>query len=89
MAEVIFVSFVLMMFFQILQDLENRFARVIFDVTSSHSLFNQTISKHIKSYEFDMGFVSKVLDYFYVYDISSMGGNDFDNALKLKIKLVS
>ena len=36
-----------------------------------------------------MGFVSKVLDYFYVYDISSMGGNDFDNALKLKIKLVS
>lgn len=36
-----------------------------------------------------MSFVTKVLDYFYVYDISSMGGNDFDNALKLKIKLVS
>ena len=77
-----------MMFFQILQDLENRFARVIFDVTSSHSLINQTISKHIKSYEFDMSFVSKVLDYFYVYDLS-MGGNDFDNSLKLNIKLVS
>lgn len=88
MTEVIFVSFGLVMFFQILQDLENRFARVIFDVSSSHSLFNQTISKHVKSYEFNMSFVSKVLDYFYVYDFS-IGGNDFDNALKLNIKLVS
>lgn len=35
-----------------------------------------------------MSFVSKVLDYFYVYDLS-MGGNDFDNSLKLNIKLVS
>ena len=85
--EAIFVSFGLMMFFQIFQGLPKRnFARVIFDVTSSQYLLNQTIRKHVKSYESDMNFVKKVLGYFYVYDFSG-GENDFDNALEFNKNL--
>ena len=59
----------------------NRFARVIFDVTSSPFLLNQTIRKHI-----DIGFVQKVIDSFYVDDFTG-GANNFEKALELYKKL--
>ena len=47
---------------------------------------DQTIRKHIGSYEFDMNFVDKVLDSFYVDDFSGEE-NDLDNPLELDKKL--
>ena len=44
----------------------NRFARVIFSVTYSPFLLNEVIRKHVKNYEFDINFVNKILDCFYV-----------------------
>ena len=35
----------------------NRFARVVFGVTSSPFCLNGTIRKHIQSYDFDKGFI--------------------------------
>ena len=52
----------------------NRFARVMFGVTSSPFLLNQTIRKYVDSYKFDIGFVEKVIDSFYVDDFT--GGAD-------------
>ena len=68
--------------------LRNRFARVIFGVTSSLFLLNQTIRKHVQSYEFDIDFVNTVLNSFYVDDFTG-GENDFEKALDLykKIKI--
>ena len=57
------------------------FVRVISGVISSPYRLNQTIRKHIESYEFDMNFVKKVLDSFFVDDFWG-GENNFDNALK-------
>ena len=64
----------------------NRFARVIFGVTSSPFLLNQTIRKHVQSYEFDIDFVNIVLNSLYVDDFTG-GENDFDKALDLYKKL--
>lgn len=54
---------------------QNRFARVIF--WRSSYLLNQTIRKHTESYAFDMNFVNKVVDSFYVDDFS-WGEHDFE-----------
>ena len=64
----------------------NRLARVIFGVTSSPFLLNQTIRKHVQSYEFDIDFVNIVLNSFYVDDFTG-GENDFEKALDLYKKL--
>ena len=64
----------------------SRFAPVIFGVTSSSYILNQTIREHTESYEFDMNFVNNVFDSFYVDDFSG-GENDLDNALELCKKL--
>ena len=50
---------------------------MIFGVSNSPYLLNQTMRKHIESYEFNTNFVNKVLDSFYV-DQFSGGENDFD-----------
>ena len=71
------------MFFSVcLKVVRKKFARVIFDVSNSPYLLNQTMRKHIESYEFNTNFVNKVLDSFYVDEFSG-GENDFDNALEL------
>ena len=64
----------------------NRFARVIFGVTSSPYLLNETICKHTQKYEFDVNFVKKVLESFYVDDFVS-GENSFESAFELFKKL--
>ena len=64
----------------------NRFARVIFGVTSSSFMLNGTIRKHMDRYEFDFDFVKKVLDSFYVDDFTG-GENSFEAALELYKKL--
>ena len=53
----------------------NRFARVVFGVTSSPFILNAVICKHVEKYEFDNEFVQKVLESFYVYDFS--GGSQY------------
>ena len=76
--EAIFVSTGLIMFFSVcLKVVRKRFARVIFGVSSSPYLLNQTMRKHIEGYEFNTNFVNKVLDSFYVDEFSG-GENDFD-----------
>ena len=66
----------------------NRFARVIFRITSSPFLLNQTIRKHVQSYEFDTDFVNTVLNSFYV-DYFTGSENDFEKAYKkLKIRFL-
>ena len=64
----------------------NRLARVIFGVTSSPFLLNQTIRKHVQSYEFDIDFVNTVLNSFCV-DAFMGGENDFEKALDLHKKV--
>ena len=54
-----------------------RLARLFFGVTSSPFLLNQTIRKHVQSYEIDKDFVNTVLNSFYVDDITG-GENDFE-----------
>ena len=54
-----------------------RLARLFFGVTSSPFLLNQTIRKHVQSYEIDIDFVNTVLNSFYVDDITG-GENDFE-----------
>ena len=81
--ETIFVASGLIMFFSVcLKVVRKRFSRVVFGVASSPYLLNETMRKHIESYEFDINFVNKVLDSFFV-DEFSVGENDFDNALEL------
>ena len=66
--------------------LRKRFARVIFGVTCSPFLLNEAIRKHAKNYEFDIDFVNKILDSFYVDDFTG-GESDFYKALDLFKKL--
>ena len=66
----------------------NRFARVIFGVTSSPFMLNGTIRKQMDRYEFDFDFVKKVIDSFYVDDFTG-GENSFEAALELYRKFVS
>ena len=46
----------------------NRFARVVFGVTSSTFCLNGTIRKHVQSYDFDKELIDKVLSSFFVDD---------------------
>ena len=52
----------------------NRFARVVFGVTSSPFCLNGTIRKHVQSYDFDKEFIDKVLSSFSVDDF--IGGEE-------------
>ena len=54
--------------------IRNRFERVIFGVTSSPALLNQTIRKHTSNYDFDSEFSKKKLNSFFVDDFT--GGED-------------
>ena len=69
-------------FSEVSRILRNRFARVVFGVTSSPFLLNGTIRKHMGNYEFDEEFVRKVLDSFYVDDFSG-GENTLERAFEL------
>ena len=53
-----------------LKIVRNRFARVIFGVTSSPFLLNEAIRKYAKNYELDNDFVNNILDCFYVDDFT-------------------
>ena len=66
----------------------NRFARVIFGVTSSPFCLNSTIRKHVNQYSDDPEFVNKALKLFFVDDFIS-GGESVEKAFELFIKLVS
>ena len=57
-----------------------------FGVTCSPFLLNEAIRKHSKTYEFDIDFVNKILDCFYVDDFTG-GESDFYKALGLLKKL--
>ena len=64
----------------------NRFAKVVFSVTSSPFLLNAVIHKHVEKYEFDTEFVQKVLESFYVDDFSG-GANTVEETFELFKKL--
>ena len=64
----------------------NRFARVIFGVTSSPFLLNGTVRKHAKSYEYGEEFIAAVINSFFVDDYTG-GEADFEKALILYRKL--
>ena len=64
----------------------NRFARVIFGVTSSPFCLNSTIRKHVNQYSDDPEFVNKALKSFFVDDFIS-GGESVEKAFELFIKL--
>ena len=63
-----------------------RFAKMIFDVTSSPFLLSGTIRKHIGNYEYDQAFVEKIENSFYVDDFSG-GDTFFETAPELYTKL--
>ena len=60
----------------------NRFARVVFGVTSSPFLLNGTIRKHVGNYDLDEQFTQRVLESFYVDDFTG-GENSFEKAFEL------
>ena len=69
----------------------NRFARVVFGVTSSPFCLNGTIRKHVQSYDFDKEFIDKVLSSFFVDDF--IGGEEsvakaFELFKKLRIRFL-
>ena len=64
----------------------NRFARVIFGVTSSPFCLNSTIRKHVNQCSDDPAFVNKALKSFFVDDFIS-GGESVEKAFELFIKL--
>ena len=64
----------------------NRFARVIFGVTSSPYLLNETICKHAQKYDFDIDFINTVFNSFYVDDFVG-GENSLEGAFLLFKKL--
>ena len=51
-----------------LKIVRNRFARVLFSMASSPYLLNGTVQKHAKSYDFDLEFINKEVNCFYVDD---------------------
>ena len=51
-----------------LKIVRNRFAGVIFGVTSSPFLLNRTVRKHTRNYNFDSDFATKIVDSFSVDD---------------------
>ena len=57
-----------------------------FSVLPVHHLLNQTIRKHVDNYKFDIDFVQKVIDSFYVDDFTG-GADNFEKALELYKKL--
>ena len=68
----------------------NRFARVVFGVTSSPFLLNGVIRKHLGRYQYDFDdeFVQRLIDSFYVDDFAG-GANSLErlNELFKKLKL--
>ena len=64
----------------------NRFARVIFGVTSSPYLLNETNRKHGQKYDFDIDFVNTVFNSFYVHDFVGRE-NSLEGAVLLFKKL--
>ena len=60
----------------------NRFARVVFGVTSSPFLLNGVIRKHVGQYKFDNEFVQRVIDSFYVDNFSG-GANSLEGVHEL------
>ena len=64
----------------------NRFARVIFGVTSSPFCLNSTIRKYVNQYSDDPEFVNKALKLFFVDDFIS-GGESNEKAFELFLKL--
>ena len=65
----------------------NRFARVIFGVTSSPFCLNSTIRKHVNQYSDDPEFVNKALKLFFVDDFIS-GGESIEKAFELFLSYV-
>ena len=63
----------------------NRFTRVLFGMTSSIYLFNGTVQKHAKTYNFHVEFIDKVVNCFYV-DGFSRGENSFKKNSELNKK---
>ena len=69
----------------------NRFASVVFGVTSSPFCLNGAIRKHVQSYDFDKEFIDKVLSSFFVDDF--IGGEEsvakaFELFKKLRIRFL-
>ena len=64
----------------------NRFAWVIFGVTSSPFYLNSTIWKYVNQYSDNPEFVNKALKLFFVDDFIS-GGESVEKAFELFIKL--
>ena len=64
----------------------NRFARVIFGVTSLRYLVNETICKHAQKHDFDIDFINTVFNSFYVSDFVG-GENSLEGAFLLFRKL--
>ena len=60
----------------------NRFVEVIFGGVCLSFLLNKAIRKHAKNYEFDIDFINKILDCFYVDDFTG-GDSDFSKAFGL------
>ena len=59
-----------------------RYRTVVFGVRSSPFLLNAVLQHHLKTYQEDQDFVSKLLQSFYVDDLVS-GGESIDKALEL------
>ena len=59
---------------------------VIFGGVCLSFLLNKAIRKHAKNYEFDIDFINKILDCFYVDDFTG-GDSDFSKAFGLFKKL--
>ena len=64
----------------------NRFARVIFAVTSSPHMLNEIIHKHANEYDSDIDFVTTLFNSLYVDD-SVVGENSLEGAFLLFKKL--
>ena len=83
-------EFLRLLWFDIFSDqpkiVRSRFAGVIFRVTCSLFLLNEVIRKLAKKFEFDIDFVNKIFDCFYI-DYFTGDEGDFYKALDLLKKL--